>query len=69
VQGPESQLLALEWIGTGPISIEGAAGPVETVVQPVLPDPQVRALGLSSIRVTIDIGPESGADGGPSDRS
>lgn len=69
VQGPESQLLALEWIGTGPVSIEGAAGPVETVVQPVLPDPQVRALGLSSVQVIVDIAPETGAGEGPADRS
>jgi YbbR domain-containing protein len=59
VQGPESLLLELEFLRTSPISIEGAAGPVETMVQPVLPDPLLRALGLGPVQVTIDIVPEA----------
>ena len=57
VQGPESLVVELEAIPTGPISIEGASGPVETLVLPVLPDPLVRALGLTSVQVTVDIAP------------
>ena len=57
VQGPESLILTLEFIDTTPISIEGAAGPVEAMVQPVLPDPLLRLLGLGSLQVTVDIVP------------
>jgi YbbR domain-containing protein len=58
VQGPESLLLALDFVDTGPISVEGAVGPVETMVQPVLPDPLLRAIGLGQIQVVVDIVPE-----------
>ncbi len=57
VQGPESLVLALESIDTTSISIEGASGPVETMAQPVLPDPLLRTLGLGSVQVTVDIAP------------
>ena len=57
VQGPESLVLALEFINTSPISIEGAAGPVEAMVQPMLPDPLLRILGLGSLQVIVDIAP------------
>lgn len=57
VQGPESLVLALEFIDTTPISIEGASSPVEAMVQPTLPDPLLRTLGLGSLQVTIDIVP------------
>ena len=57
VQGPESLVLALEFIDTSPISIEGAAGPVEAMVQPMLPDPLLRMLGLGSLQVIVDITP------------
>ncbi len=58
VQGPESLLLALESVETGTISIEGAAGPLETMTQPVLPDPLLRPLGPGMIQVLIDVIPE-----------
>ncbi|MDX2435928.1 MAG: hypothetical protein QNL88_02650 [Acidobacteriota bacterium] len=57
VQGPESLVLALESIDTSPISIEGAAGPVEAMVQPMLPDPLLRMLGLGSLQIIVDIAP------------
>jgi YbbR domain-containing protein len=57
VQGPESLILALEFIDTSPISVEGAAGPVEAMVQPMLPDPLLRLLGLGSLQVVVDIAP------------
>jgi len=58
VQGPASRLLALDFVNTRPISVEGAAGPVEAVAQPLLPDPLLRALGLGAIQIIIDITPE-----------
>jgi len=58
VQGPASRLQALEFVSTRPISVEGAAGPVEAVAQPLLPDPLLRALGLGTIQIIIDITPE-----------
>ena len=65
VEGPESLILALESVGTSPVSIEGAAGPVEAVVQPALPNPQLRALGLGPIQVIVDIVPEAVPEEGP----
>lgn len=65
VQGPESLLLALEFLATTPISIEGAAGPVETIVQPVLPDPLLRGLGAGPVQVIIDIAPGEEPDEEP----
>ena len=62
VQGPESLLLALDSLATSPISIEGAAGPVETMTQPILPDPLLRTLGLGPVQVTVDIVPEPPPD-------
>ncbi len=59
VEGPESLILILKSVATSPVSIEGAAGPVEAVVQPALPNPQLRALGLGSIQVIVDIVPEA----------
>ncbi len=59
VEGPESLILILKSVTTSPVSIEGAAGPVEAVVQPALPNPQLRALGLGSIQVIVDIVPET----------
>jgi YbbR domain-containing protein len=62
VQGPESLLLSLEFVGTTPISVEGAAGPIETTVEPDLPDPLLRVLGVAQILVTVDIVPEPATD-------
>jgi YbbR domain-containing protein len=59
VQGPESLLMVLEYVETGPISIEGAAGPVEAMVEPLLPDPLLRAIGPGPIQVVVEIAPES----------
>ena len=59
IQGPESLLTALEYVETGPISIEDAAGPVETMVEPLLPDPLLRAIGVGPIQVIVEIAPES----------
>jgi YbbR domain-containing protein len=59
VEGPESLILTLKSVATSPVSIEGAAGPVEAVVQAALPNPQLRALGLGPIEVIVDIVPET----------
>lgn len=58
VQGPESLLQDLEFVETTSVSVEGAAGPVEAVVQPLLSDPLLRAIGLGPIQVTVTIAPE-----------
>ena len=57
VQGPESLILALEFIDTSVVSIEGATGPVEAMIQPILPDPLLRMLGLGPLQINIDITP------------
>jgi len=57
VQGPESLVLALEFIDTSVISVEGATGPVEAMIQPILPDPMLRILGIGSTQIIIDIAP------------
>jgi YbbR domain-containing protein len=62
VQGPESLLMALEYVETGLISIEDAAGPVEAIVEPLLPDPLLRAIGLGPIQVVVEIVPETAAE-------
>ena len=59
IQGPESRLLALEFVETNQISIEGATAPVDAVVQPLIPDPLLRALGIGQIQITVDIVPEA----------
>jgi YbbR domain-containing protein len=58
IQGPESRLLAMEYVETNTISIEGATETIEAVVQPVLPDPLLRALGVGPLQITIDIVPD-----------
>ena len=58
IQGPESLLLALEYLETNEISIEDASGPVEAMVEPLLPDPQLRAIGVGPIQVVVEIVPE-----------
>lgn len=62
IQGPESLLTALEYVETGLISIEGASGPVEAMVEPLLPDPLLRAISMGPFRVVVDIFPESPPD-------
>jgi hypothetical protein len=58
VQGPESLLLALEYVDTGAVSVEDAASPVEAMVEPLLPDPLLRAIGVGPIQVVVEILPE-----------
>lgn len=62
VQGPESLLMALDHVATGAISIDDATGPVEAMVEPLLPDPLLRAIGLGPIQVVVEIGPEAPAE-------
>ena len=58
IQGPESLLRALEYVETGLISIEDAAGPVEAMVEPLLPDPLLRAIGIGPYPgAVVDIAP------------
>lgn len=59
IQGPESLLMALDHVATGAISIDDATGPVEAMVEPLLPDPLLRAIGLGPIQVVVEIGPEA----------
>jgi YbbR domain-containing protein len=57
LQGPESRILALESVETTPISVEGAAGPVEATVLPKLSDPLLRSLTVVPLVVAVDIVP------------
>ncbi len=57
VQGPSSLIGALEEVDTTPISIDGAAGPVETAVQPRLPHPLLRTLTAVPVLVVVEIAP------------
>lgn len=57
VQGPESRLTDLEFVDTTPVSVEGATGPIEAMVQPLLLDHSLRLLSAVPIRVTVDIRP------------
>lgn len=62
IQGPESLLRALEFVETDAVQIEDASGPVEAMVEPLLPDPLLRAIGVGPIQVFVEIGPESTPD-------
>jgi YbbR domain-containing protein len=66
IQGPESLLMALDYVATGAISIDDATGPVEAMVEPLLPDPLLRAIGLGPIQVVVEIGPEAAEEGAES---
>jgi YbbR domain-containing protein len=66
IQGPESLLMALDHVATGAISIDDATGPVEAMVEPLLPDPLLRAIGLGPIQVVVEIGPEAAEEGAES---
>lgn len=55
VQGPESRVLELERVETTPISVEGATGPVEATVLPLLPDPLLRSLTVVPLVVIVDV--------------
>ncbi len=57
VQGPESRLADLAVVETSPVSVEGATEPVQSNVQPQLPDPLVRTLMIAPIQVTVDVVP------------
>jgi len=58
IQGPESRLDGVDFVETTPVSVEGATGPVETVVEPVLPDPLLRLLSALPIQVVVQIEPQ-----------
>jgi YbbR domain-containing protein len=58
IQGPESLLRALEYVETDGVPIEDASGPVEAMVEPLLPDPLLRAIGVGPIQVIVEITPE-----------
>jgi YbbR domain-containing protein len=66
VQGPQSRVGALSTVETTPISVEGAAGPVEATVLPRLPDPLLRSLTVVPIIVVVDVVP---ADAGSGDEA
>jgi YbbR domain-containing protein len=57
IQGPETRLADLEVVDTTPVAVEGATGPIEALVQPVLTDPALRLLSSVPIRVVVDIRP------------
>jgi len=61
IQGPESRLEGVAFIETTPISVEGATATVETIVQPVLPDPLLRLLSAIPIQVVVQIEPRAAA--------
>jgi YbbR domain-containing protein len=57
IQGPESRLDGVDFVETTPISVEGATGPIEATVQPVLPDPLLRLLSAVPVQVLVQIEP------------
>jgi len=65
IQGPESRLDGVDFVETTPVSVEGATGPVETVVEPVLPDPLLRLLSALPIQVVVQIEPQGVPTPGP----
>ena len=58
IQGPESRLDGVDFVETTPVSVEGATGPIETAVEPVLPDPLLRLLSALPIQVVVQIEPQ-----------
>jgi YbbR domain-containing protein len=58
IQGPESLLADLEILETAPVSVEGATGPVEGMVQLVVTDPMLRLLSAVPIQVVVEVRPE-----------
>lgn len=61
IQGPESRLDGVDFVETTPISVEGATGPIEATVQPVLPDPLLRLLSAVPVQVLVQIEPPPAA--------
>jgi YbbR domain-containing protein len=59
IQGPESRLDGVDFVETTPISVEGATGPVEATVQPVLPDPLLRLLSAVPVQVLVQVEPRA----------
>jgi YbbR domain-containing protein len=59
IQGPESRILALDVVETTPISIEGAAGPVEATVLPRLTDPLLRSLTVVPVVAVVEVIPDN----------
>ena len=65
IQGPESRLDGVDFVETTPVSVEGATGPVERVVETVLPDPLLRLLSALPIQVVVQIEPQGVPTPGP----
>jgi YbbR domain-containing protein len=59
IQGPESRLDGVDFVETTPISVEGATGPIEATVQPVLPDPLLRLLSAVPVQVLVQVEPRA----------
>jgi len=57
IQGPESRLDGVDFVATTAVSVEGATGPVQAVVEPILPDPLLRLLSAIPIQVVVQIEP------------
>jgi YbbR domain-containing protein len=57
IQGPEGRVAELERVETSPVSVEGAAGPVEAAVVPRLDDPLLRSLTVVPLVVSINVEP------------
>ncbi len=57
VQGPASHLVDLESVITEPLSVEGATGPINGMVRPILQDPQLRLLSAVPIQVIVEVRP------------
>jgi len=56
VQGAESRMDDLDTLTTVPVSIEGAAGPLEATAQPQVPDDRnVRILTLGPVTIAVDV--------------
>lgn len=58
IQGPESRLEDLDFIETTPVSVDGATGPIEATVQPMLPDPLLRMLSSIPVQVVVEVRPQ-----------
>lgn len=60
VQGPEGRVNQLDVVETSPVSVEGAAGPVEATVVPRFDDPLLRSLTVVPLVVSVTVVPMEG---------
>jgi YbbR domain-containing protein len=60
VQGPEGRIAELEQVETSPVSVEGAAGPIEATVVPRFDDPLLRSLTVVPLVVSVTVVPIEG---------